>query len=124
MGDLLADPHERTIRQGIHETARQLVAHLGPTAVSYLAGAKDRRSATNWSKAGNQTPRDPARARLLTAHTAWGLIAEADNEYVARNWFIGTNPRLDDRSPIEALRDGELDRVAAAARAFAAGTDE
>jgi hypothetical protein len=35
------------------------------------------------------------------------------------SFFLGASPWLDDRSPLEALRAGELDAVLRAARRFA-----
>lgn len=51
--------------------------------------------------------------------------AAADRPEVARAWFQGLNPQLDDRSPARLLREGDLDEtgpaVLGAARAFLAG---
>jgi len=41
---------------------------------------------------------------------AW-LIAQHVNASVARAWFQGLNPQLDDRSAARLLREGELDEV-------------
>src|SRR5699024_1390064 len=100
-----------TIRQDIHETARQLNAALGPTLVSLLAGSKNRRAASRWADPQGAQPRSEAHKRLLAAHEVWVQIAGNENEHVARNWFIGANPRLNDRSPIECLREGKLAEV-------------
>lgn len=121
--DLMAEAHSRAVRQPIRETARQLVAHLGPTAVSFLAGAKDTKRASRWSTDGGPEPSPSAKRRLLAAHRAWTAISSAENDYVARNWFIGANPRLGERSPLEVLREGDDAAVLAAAAAFADGTD-
>jgi len=52
------------------------------------------------------------------------IIAQSDDAGVARAWFQGLNPELDDRSPARMLRDGELDEVGSevlsAARSFVA----
>lgn len=119
----LTATHLVTVRQSIHETVRQLNAHLGLTAVSYLSGAKDMKRAAAWARADGAEPRDGARRRLLAAHRCWMLISSAENDYVARNWFIGANPHLGERSPIEVLRDGDDNAVLTAATAFAEGTD-
>lgn len=115
--------HADTTRQDIHETTRQLLSHLGMTAVSFLAGAKDSRQASRWAKAGANEPRPETRKRLLAAHRAWTQISIAESDYVARNWFIGTNPRLGEISPLEALREGNIQEVMDAASAFVSGTD-
>lgn len=123
MNDLLIGSHDRTTAQDIHETARQLVSQLGSTAVSLLAGAKDGKQATKWQQADGPEPRQEARRRLMAAHRAWQMVATSENDYVARNWFIGANPRLEESSPIEALREGQIKQVLDAAAAFAEGVD-
>jgi hypothetical protein len=53
------------------------------------------------------------------------VIAEVDGPEVARAWFQGLNPQLDDRSPARLLREGDIDEVGpdviAAERAFLVG---
>lgn len=121
MNDIDVQAHSITARQNIHVTAARLVGHLGATAVSYLAGAKDQRQASRWARADGPEPRHAAASRLIAAHRIWMMLSAADDDYVARNWFIGANPRLGDRPPIEALRDGEVPEVLAAARSFLEG---
>ena len=123
MNDVLTTTHSRTTTQDIHETTRQLVSQLGITAVSFLAGAKDSKQAAKWQQADGPEPRQEPTRRLMAAHRAWQMIATAENDYVARNWFIGTNPRLEELSPLEALREGQIKQVLAAATAFWEGTD-
>lgn len=123
MNDLLSDTHNHTTTQDIHETTRQLVSQLGMTAVSFLAGAKDRKQAAKWQQADGPEPRQEAAKRLMAAHRAWQMVATTENDYVARNWFIGANPRLDELAPIEALREGSVKQVIDAATAFTQGVD-
>ncbi|MEE9278583.1 MAG: hypothetical protein V3V67_00270 [Myxococcota bacterium] len=60
----------------------------------------------------------------LALQVAW-LIAQRDNASVARAWFQGLNPQLDDRSAARLLREGDLNEVGpqilSAARAFVSG---
>lgn len=120
---LATNAHASTMRMDIHEVTRRLVAHLGPTAVSLLAGAKSSKMSSRWAHSDGPVPRTEAQRRLLAAHRAWEQISLAENDYVARNWFIGANPRLDERSPLEVLRDGDDQAVLTAALAFSEGTD-
>lgn len=118
---------EDTLRLDIHEVARQLNSHLGPTLVATLAGTRARSAAHRWAKPlsdGGQEPRDEAAKRLRVAHQIWTFIATAESEHVARAWFIGANPRLDDEAPVMALRKGLIKETLAAARAFVQGTDD
>lgn len=123
MNDLLSSTYSYTTTQDIHETTRQLVSQLGITAVSYLAGAKDMKQAAKWQQADGPEPRQEPTRRLMAAHRAWQMVATTENDYVARNWFIGANPRLEELSPLEALREGQIKQVLNAATAFADGAD-
>ena len=122
--DLTVEVHAKTTRMDIHELVRQLVGHLGATAVATLANVRDRKLPYRWAKSDGPIPNDEAKVRLTTTHQIWSLISQADSDYVARAWFIGVNPRLDDVQPVMALREGRYAETLAAARAFVAGTDE
>ena len=115
--------HTRTLRLPPAELARQLVSHLGPTLVAAIAGVRDRKLPHKWASAGGPTPRDAAMARLQIAHRAWVTLATAEGDDIARAWFIGANPRLDEVPPYLAIREGEFNKVMAAAAAFVDGTD-
>ena len=108
----------------IHELARQLVSHLGPTLVATLANVKDRRLPHRWAQADGPEPRVESQARLQTAHRIWSDLSTAESDTVARSWFIGANPRLGEQSPVFALREGKEQEVLAAAKAFIAGSDD
>ena len=118
------EQHVDTTRQDIHETVRQLTSHLGPTLVALLANVRDRKLPHKWSQATGPEPRPEAKKRLMAAHRIWALLSDSENDYTARNWFIGANPRLQEQSPVEWLREGRIPEVMAAARAFAEGTDD
>jgi len=55
--------------------------------------------------------------RLQFAHEQWTRLAEAEGEDVARAWFIGANPWLDDDTPITAIREDRFDEAGQAAQA-------
>lgn len=116
------DAHTQTTRLDIHELARQLVSHLGPTLVATLANVSDRKLPHKWAKADGPEPRQDSYARLLAAHRVWTAISNSESDSVARSWFIGANPRLGERSPAMALREGDERAVLAAAKAFVEGT--
>src|SRR4029453_4330195 len=97
--DLFTHIHEQTIRLDLHEVVRRLNKHLGATLVATLAGARDRKLAYKWAQSDGPTPKDEAATRLYAAHAIWKALADAENEYVARAWFIGVNPRLDACQP-------------------------
>lgn len=97
---------------------------LGAKLVAYLGGVGETRAVQGWID-GTRTPRGPVVDRLRWALQVAMLIAGSDGPRTAQAWFQGLNPQLDDRSPAELLREGELREagplVAAAARAFVVG---
>ncbi|MGE2835452.1 hypothetical protein [Mycobacterium sp. SMC-4] len=115
---------EETLKMDTHELVRQLNSHLGPTLVALLAGVRDKKLPHKWAKADGPTPRDEALARLIMAHRVWAKVSTAENDSIARTWFIGANPRLGEVSPALRLREGELSAVWDAAVAFADSTDD
>lgn len=115
--------HVQTLRLPAPELARQLIAHLGSTVVAALAGARSRTLPHKWATDGGPTPRTEALTRLQVAHRAWSTIATAEGEDIARAWFLGANPRLDETPPYLAIREGAFNKVMAAAAAFVDGTD-
>ena len=110
--------HGGTIRMSIHEVVRQLNAALGPTLVAALTGSKDRRLPIRWAHADGPEPGPDFRRRLLLAHRVWSQIAPEETEHVARAWFIGANPFLDEDTPLTAIREDRARPVVAAAAAF------
>ena len=114
----VAGAHGGTMRMGIHDVARQLNAGLGPTLVSALAGARDRKLPIRWARADGPEPGPDFRRRLLLAHRVWTQIAPGETEQVARAWFIGANPFLDEDTPLTAIREDRARQVIAAAAAF------
>jgi hypothetical protein len=115
---------EHAARLPFARVVAELSEILGPKLVAYLAGVRETRAVRQWST-GEREPRAPLPERLRFAlQVAW-LIARHDDDAVARAWFQGLNPQLDDRSAARLLREGALDTVGpqilAAARAFVSG---
>lgn len=100
----------------LRECTRRLNGRLGPTLVSALAGSIDPQHARAWVT-GSAIPDPAAGRRLRAAYSAWCTVSEAEGEALARMWFTGANPWLDDESPVDALRQGRLAAVARAADA-------
>lgn len=123
MSDLLFGGHIETTKLDVHELVRRLNQHLGATLVAVIANVRDRKLPYKWADVDGPEPRTESYARLMAAHRAWVHISDAEDDYVARNWFIGANPRLDEQSPAASLREGKIPEVMAAAAAFVSGTD-
>jgi hypothetical protein len=103
----------------VREIVRRLNGSLGATLVAALTGASDAMTAREWARHDGPEPGPDASKLLFFAHDVWRMVAEAEGEVVARAWFIGANPWLDDDTAVNAIRVGRLVAVAGAARALA-----
>src|SRR5699024_9584024 len=115
-GEPSSTPEPSGLSIELRECTRRLNARLGPTLVSALAGSIGPQHARAWV-AGSVVPSPAIERRLCAAYSAWCTVSEAEGEAVARTWFTGANPWLDDESPVDALRQGRLAAVARAAEA-------
>ncbi|NKW39019.1 hypothetical protein GS935_20065 [Rhodococcus hoagii] len=111
---------ESSVELRFADIIQMLQDQIGPNLTAYIAG-KDTNTVTRWRK-GNQTPTsDAIEARMRTAYQVLKLLTEVDSNHVARAWFIGMNPQLDDRAPADVLREDGLRDVVIAAKAFRSG---
>lgn len=101
-----AHAHKQSTRTGVQEMVAKLNAGLGTTLVALLANASNRKQPLRWAE-GATGPRMPSEQRIRAAYQAWLMLSENESDTVARAWFIGTNPLLDDQSPVETLRRSE-----------------
>ena len=116
--------HVRAVRSSFPEVVAALREILGLKLCAYLGSVKETRAVNEWAE-GVREPSDAVQRRLRLALQVAGAIAEVDGPEVARAWFQGLNPQLDDRSPARLLREGDIDEVGpeviAAERAFLVG---
>lgn len=122
--DSYGDAFVDTTRLTRHELVRQLLKHLGPSLVATLANVRDSKLPYKWAKVDGPEPRDEAYKRLMAAHRLWTLLSVAENDFVARSWFIGANPRLGEEAPVMVLRAGDISAVLSAGKAFVEGVDD
>lgn len=111
----------RTNELGIREIVRRLNAGLGPTLVAGMTGSRDRRISHGWAKEDGPEPAAVSVRRLMAGIRLWTEISEAQGEHVARLWFIGSNPWLDEDSPVEAIMEDRFKEVRVAANAMLTG---
>ena len=112
--------HGRSIGSAIDEIIRVLVQNLGKNVVAAVL-QKDIRTIQRWlSPRGVTVGMDDERI-LRDVFLIYSTIEDADDAHVARAWFLGMNPHLNDSSPIDALIEGKSRAVVAAARTFANG---
>ena len=118
------EAYEHASRVDFPVLVKELSELLGPKLVAYIAGVRETRAVRQWS-GGEREARHGVQRRLRLALQVGWLIAQHDNASVARAWFQGLNPQLDDRSAARMLREGDLDEVGpqvlSAARAFVSG---
>jgi len=116
--------HIRAVRSSFPEVVAALREILGLKLCAYLGSVKETRAVNEWAD-GVREPSETVRRRLRLAFQVAEAIAEVDGAEVARAWFQGLNPQLDDRSPARLLREGDIDEVGpeviGAERAFLVG---
>ena len=116
--------HVRAVRSSFPEVVAALREILGLKLCAYLGSVKETRAVNEWAE-GDREPSDAVQRRMRLAFQVAEAIAEVDGAEVARAWFQGLNPQLDDRSPARLLREGDIDevgpKVIAAERAFLVG---
>lgn len=112
------------MRAPLPEVVVSLRSILGARLCAYIASVKETRAVNEWTE-GVRVPAVQTQRRLRLALQVAQTIADADDAEVARAWFQGLNPQLEDRSPARLLREGDLDEVGpeivAAERAFLVG---
>lgn len=106
--------HARSISGDQSDMLRSLTVALGKQAVAGIFG-RDVRTIERWLKAGVNLKLDEEK-RLRNAFQPFAMIEEIDGPHVARAWFIGMNPYLNDDTPIDRLSSGDYRSVLAAAR--------
>lgn len=110
--------HAKTMRMDIHRIVHALNAALGPTLVAALSGSKDAKQPIKWAKPDGPTPSPDFQRRLQLAHRTWIRLEPVEGEHVARAWFIGGNPLLNEDTPLTAIREDRPQELDAAVDAF------
>lgn len=114
------DAHEKAVQQGFADIVRVLQENIGPNLTAYIAG-KSTQTVNRWAKEDQSPPGDDIEKRMRAAYQIYRTITEVNSNHVARAWFMGMNPQLEDMSPAEVLLDDRLRDAMSAARAFRSG---
>jgi hypothetical protein len=116
------EAHDDAMGLSIQEVVRRLVRYLGATTVAAIGGVSETRAVKQWMEDEGRQPQRPDALRFALQIAS--MIANAKDSTVARAWFRGCNPHLNDQVPALLLRDRDLHDVQAAimaaARSFAA----
>src|SRR5437899_1679422 len=94
-------------RTAFPRVVTELQEMFGSRLVAYIAGVSETRRLRDWAS-GSRQPRGDVQDRLRLALQIAHMIAERDGAEVARAWFVGLNPYLDDESPAWLLREKNL----------------
>lgn len=117
MSDVNAHGHAMEIP--IQAVVAELVDLLGAPLVAVIGGVSETRAVMQWI-----SDRAPQRPNVLRFALQLGtMIARTKDREMARAWFEGSNPQLDDAVPALLLREKPLGDIQAnlmtAARSFA-----
>lgn len=120
-GDVLTDvdAHGHAMEIPIQDVVSELIDRLGAPLVAVIGGVGETRAVLQWTKS-----RAPQRPNVLRfALQLATMIARMSDSEMARAWFEGSNPQLDDAVPALILRDRPLadvqSNLMSAARSFA-----
>ncbi len=117
---IIRETFAESVRVPIPEGAALLREVLTPKMAAYVTGVGSTKTVARWARGETREIRPESEARLRAAYSIVRLLAHFDAPTTIRGWFLGMNPLLDDASPADLLRAGEVGRVRAAALAFAA----
>jgi hypothetical protein len=118
---IIDQAYRESVTAPLNEIAQKLQDLLTRQLTAHIIGVKDGKSITRWANGEVCEVRHESERRLRTTYEIVQLLTYFDSPQVARAWFIGLNPQLDDTSPAEAIHEGKLKEVRAAARAFIVG---
>jgi uncharacterized protein (DUF2384 family) len=110
--------HKAAIVQPMPEVAGELQELLGQKLVAYAAGVRSPKLVGRWA-AGEHDPRSESEKRLRDLYRVWlTLKEEYDSPSTLRAFLMGANPNLQDRAPIDVIREGDGIEAVHAAEAF------
>lgn len=95
----------------LHQIIDYLNNKLGPTLVAASIGYKDRRGISENVENFEKIFSAEQKTRLQFTLDTWLKVVAAEGDSIARLWFIGANPWLDDQSVIENIREDRFNKV-------------
>jgi hypothetical protein len=117
--DDLTLSHRSAAEVPFPDQVQALKRMMGPKLLALAIGVDDS-TIDRWIGAKSQ-PNLQNEAKVRACYQVYELLKPVDESPTIRAWFMGMNPQLDDRSPAEAVAEGDLREVLMAARAFRAG---
>jgi hypothetical protein len=102
------EAHNQAMALPLGSVVAQLSDLLGATTVAAIGGVHETRAVQHWIDG----ERAPQRAHVLRFALQLALmISSLSTRDLARAWFYGSNPHLDDLTPVQLLRDQSLEAV-------------
>lgn len=107
------------IRSSASSLVNELRDHIGANLLGYILN-KSGSTINRWASGEVEVP-------LASEQTIRHLVqvenelGQSDGPHVFRAWLIGLNPQLDDNTPADEIREGNIRRVLTSARAFSVG---
>lgn len=111
--------HASSTKVSLPDQVKFLKEHLGTKLLALTVGVSPK-TIDRWDKGQNTIGPEQER-KIRAAFQVFQLLKSVEASPTIRAWFMGMNPQLDDLSPAEAIADGQLREVLAAARAFLSG---
>lgn len=106
----------------VHDLVRDLNDGLGTAVVQAITGVKDRGQPARWARPDGPEPAQASIDRLRLAGRVWRMLEQAEGRDVALAWMVGANHRLDEATPVTAIREMRTSEVVGAAQAFIDGS--
>jgi hypothetical protein len=104
------EAHNDAMGLPMEDVVRDLVVLLGATTVAAIGNVKETRAVSQWLS-GEREPQRPHALRFALQLAL--MISNHATRDIARAWFYGSNPHLEDRSPLAVLRDDPLEEAQA-----------
>jgi hypothetical protein len=87
----------------IRDISAYLQESVGQRVAATMAGLSDAKQIGRYAREGGPQPHGATERRLREGYKIVRMLIDAYDGKTARAWLFGTNTRLDDRAPIEAL---------------------
>lgn len=87
-----------------------------------LTGVRDRGQPGRWARPDGAEPRHASSQQLRLGYRVWRMLEQTEGRDVALAWLVGANPRLDEQTPVTAIRELRSAEVVGAALAFIDGS--
>jgi hypothetical protein len=107
---------EATVKP-VKEIAAELQELLGQKLVAYGVGVNSPKLVGRWA-AGDHDPRDDTATRLRVLYRVVRTLQQHYEPSTIRAFLMGANPDLQDRAPIDVIREDQGAEVVRAAEVF------